>query len=345
MGLKQSLIKAAALLAAPALALGASSTPASARPVGPPRATTDLCCRVPAGVVVEIALADRVSTKRQKTGDTFALKLAGPLIFEHRILAPAGAPGVGEVIQATRPGMGGKPAKLVLAARYVEVRGRRVPLEGLQLAASGKSEAMAAQAVGLSGIAFGPLGFIGLAVPGGNVDFPAGTAATAELARDVVLPPLGPAPRGAANAAFALRDPGATGQIAIAPPPSGKGQVVFFRARSLMGTGQWFKVRENGAALGKLSNGAYFVRVTDPGVHVYTATTEPEAKDKLRLEVDPGETYYVEGQLTKGLAIGVPDIIPSDHAAFDKASKSLKLAPPPEAEAAPAANSASNAAR
>ena len=345
MGLKQSLIKAAALLAAPALALGASSTPASARPVGPPRATTDLCCRVPAGVVVEIALANRVSTKHQKTGDTFALKLAEPLIFEHRILAPAGAPGVGEVIQATRPGMGGKPAKLVLAARYVEVRGRRVPLEGLQLAASGKSEAMAAQAVGLSGIAFGPLGFIGLAVPGGNVDFAAGTAATAELARDVVLPPLGPAPRGASDAAFALRDPGATGQIAIAPPPSGKGQVVFFRARSLMGTGQWFKVRENGAALGKLSNGAYFVRVTDPGVHVYTATTEPEAKDKLRLEVDPGETYYVEGQLTKGLAIGVPDIIPSDHAAFDKASKSLKLAPPPEAEAAPAANSASNAAR
>jgi len=342
------LIKAAALLAAPtlALALGESAAgSAGARPVHTPKAAPDLCCNVPAGVVVEIELADRVSTKIQKTGDRFALRLAEPLIFEHRVLAPAGAPGVGEVIQSTRPGMGGKPAKLVLAAHYLEVRGRRIPLEGLQLAASGKNNAMAAQVVGLSGIAFGPLGFIGLAVPGGNVDFPAGTAATAEVARDVVLPPLGGAPRGAADAAFALRDPGATGQIAIGPPPSGKGQVVFFRARSLLGTGQWFKVRENGAALGKLSNGAYFVRVTDPGVHVYTAKTEPEAKDQLRLEVDPGETYYVEGQLTKGVAIGVPDIIPSDRAAFDKASKSLKLAAPPEAEASPAANSATNSAR
>jgi hypothetical protein len=331
-------------LATLALTALAAAGPAVSRPVRPPRAVADVCCRVPAGVVVEIALADRVSTKHQKTGDMFALKLAEPLIFEHRVLALAGAPGVGEVIQATRPGMGGKPAKLVLAARYLDVRGRRIPLEGLQLAASGKSNAMAAQVVGLSGIAFGPLGFIGLAVPGGNVDFPAGTAATAELAGDVVLTSLGAAPRGAANAEFALRDPGASGQIAIGPPPRGKGQVVFFRARSLLGTGQWFKVRENGAALGKLSNGAYFIRVTDPGVHVYTAATEPEAKDKLRLEVDPGETYYVEGQLTKGVAIGVPDIAPSDRAAFDKASKSLKLAPPPEAEAAGAGVSATNAA-
>lgn len=317
--------------------------PADGRPTHEsPRAYA--CCRVPAGAVVEIALAEGVSTKTRKSGDSFALRLVGPLILDRQILAPAGTPGVGEVIQATRPGMGGKPAKLVLAARYLEVRGRRIPLSGLQLAASGKSNAMAAQAVGLSGIAFGPLGFIGLAVPGGNVDFPAGTSATAEIADEVMLPPLGPAPRGAANAELALRDPGDTGQIRIEPPPRGKGEVVFFRARTLIGTGQWFKVRENGAALGKLSNGAYFVRVTEPGVHTYTAKTEPEAKDQLKLEVDAGQTYFVEGDLTKGLAIGVPDIVPSDRAAFDKASKSLKLAPPPDEESAPAANSATNAA-
>lgn len=327
-------VGSAVFAAASALALA----PAHGRPIHAAG-----CCRVPAGVVVEIELVERVSTKTQKTGDRFPLRLAEPLVLDRRILAPAGALGVGEVIQATRPGMGGKPAKLVLAARYLEVRGRRIPLSGLQLSASGKNNAMAAQAVGLSGIAFGPLGFIGLAVPGGNVDFPAGTDATAEVARDLALPPLGRAPRGAANAELALRDQDDGGLISIDPPPRGKGQVVFFRARTLMGTGQWFKVRENGAALGKLSNGAYFVRVTEPGVHVYTATTEPEAKDKLRLEVDPGQTYYVEGQLTKGLAIGVPDIAPSDRAAFDKASKSLKLAPPPEAAPAVAANAASAA--
>jgi len=303
------------------------------------------CCQAPAGAVVEIALAEAVSTKHQKTGDRFAITLAEPLVIDGRVLVRAGAPGIGEVIQATRPGMGGKPAKLVLAARYLEAQGRRIPLQGLQLAAGGKSNAMAAQAVGLSGIAFGPLGFIGLAVPGGNVTFASGTSATAELARALFLPSLGAAPPDAVDAAVALPQGDHDGRIVIPPAPNGKGQVVFFRAKTLLGTGLWFKVRENGVALGKLSNGAYFVRVTDPGVHTFTAATEPEAKDQLKLEVDPGQTYYVEGDVSKGVAIGVPDLSPSDQAAFDKASKSLKLSPPPEAKSAPpAANSATNAA-
>jgi len=120
-----------------------------------------------------------------------------------------------------------------------------------------------------------------------------------------------------------------SGSIPIDPPPPGMGEVVFFRAKTLLGTGQWFNVRENGQALGKLSNGAYFVQVAQPGVHVYTATLEPEAKDKLRIEVDPGQIYFVQGALTKGLAVGLADLSPSNHAAFDKASKSLKLAAAP----------------
>ena len=113
------------------------------------------------------------------------------------------------------------------------------------------------------------------------------------------------------------------------------GEVVFFRDKTLMGTGQWFNVRENGDALGKLSNGAYFVEVTQPGVHVYTATTEPEAKDKLQMEVDPGQIYFVEGTYDKGVVIPVPDLTPSSHDAFDKASKHLKLAPPAGADGGP----------
>jgi hypothetical protein len=120
--------------------------------------------------------------------------------------------------------------------------------------------------------------------------------------------------------------------IEIPPPPAGEGQVVFFRRKTLLGTGQWFNVREDGRALGKLTNGAYFVQVTDPGLHTYTAKTEPELKDHLELEVDRGETYFVEGTLTKGLVIGVADLSPSDRAAFAAASKDLKLAPPPNGE-------------
>lgn len=321
---------AAAVLVGVALAAGpALGKPRPARlPPPPPRPP---CCHVSAGTVVEIALAQEVGTKIQKTGDTFAIRLATPLVVSGRLVLRAGTPGVGEVVSASRPGMGGKAAKIVLAARYLNGPRGRVPLQGLQLAAAGKDNSLEANAVGLSGIAFGPLGFIGLAVPGGNVDFPPGVSATAEVASDVTLPSLGPAPRGMSNASLAFDNaaPDPTGTIPLPAPPQGMGQVVFFRAKSLLGTGQWFNVRENGDALGKLSNGAYFVEVAAPGIHTYTATMEPEAKDRLRMEVDPGQTYFVEGTLTKGLAIGMADLSPSNREAFDKASKNLRLATPP----------------
>jgi hypothetical protein len=294
----------------------------------------------PAGAVVQVELAGEVSTKTQKSGDTFLLRLARPLVVNGRVLMRPGAPGVGEVIEASGPGMGGKPAKLVLAGRYLRLRRFRVPIEALQLAAHGHDNSLAAQAVGLSGIAFAPLGFVGLAVRGGDVTLPAGTSATAKLASDIFLPSLGRASPElvAANADLQAQADqiDEAGPIAIPPPPAGEGEVVFFRRKSLLGTGQWFNVRENGAALGKLSNGAYFVQVTDPGVHTYTAKTEPEVKDHLKIEVDAGETYFVEGTLTKGVVIGEADLSPSDRASFDKAAKDLKLAPPPSAESSDA---------
>jgi hypothetical protein len=98
-------------------------------------------------------------------------------------------------------------------------------------------------------------------------------------------------------------------------------------------------VREEGEALGKLTNGAYFIAPLQPRVHRFTATSEPEFKDQLTLKIDPGETYYVEGVLTKGLVIGVADLTPSDKARFDELSGDLDPAPAPEpyALAAPAA--------
>jgi hypothetical protein len=300
--------------------------PAYARPAHAPTSRT--CCRVPAGTVVQVELADPVSTKVQKSGDAFALRLAEPLVINGRLVLRAGTPGVGEVVQVAKPGLGGKGAKLVLAARYLGRGHTRVALQGLQMSSAGHDNSKAAQAVGLTGIAFAPLGFIGLAVRGGDVELPAGTIAIAKVASNIYLPSLGPAPRGVADSAAEAAEPQAEGVLNIPPPPAGKGQVVFFRGKSLLGTAQWFNVRESGKALGKLTNGAYFIQITDPGQHAYTATTEPELKDHLTLEVDAGETYYVEGTLTKGVVIGTANISPSNRAAFDKAAKDLKLAPP-----------------
>ena len=289
------------------------------------------CCRVPAGTKIEVQLADRVTTAVQRSGDAVALRLAAPLIVNREIVLRAGTPGVGVVVEAAKPGIGGKGAKLIIAGRYIEARGRQVPLQGLQLAAAGRDNTMAAQAVGLTGIAFAPLGFVGLAIPGGQVVLPAGTTATAKVAEDVLLAPLGRASRDdvasaeAFSAAAEFVGSDAASAIDLPPPQAGDGEVIFFRPKSLLGTGQWFKVRENGKALGKLSNGAYFVQVTSPGLHVYTAAEEPELKDRLKLEVDPGETYFVEGTLTKGVVVGAADLTPADRAAFDRASRHLKL--------------------
>ncbi len=282
---------------------------------------------VPAGTVVEVALSRTLTTRQTKTGDSFPLHLAAPLIVNGQIVLRAGTPGVGEVIESARPGLGGKGAKMVLDARYLIVHRRRIAIDGLQLAAAGHDNSTAAQVVGLGGIGFAPLGFVGLAIQGGDVTFPEDTKAQASIATNVVLPSLGRASRQAMLAAAQTTTTPEVGAIPIPPPPAGEGQVVFFRTKSLLGTGQWFNVREGGKPLGKLVNGAYFVEVATPGLHTYTAVEEPEFKDRLRLKVDPGQTYFVEGALTKGLVIGVADLKPSTYARFDKVSKTLKPAP------------------
>jgi hypothetical protein len=116
----------------------------------------------------------------------------------------------------------------------------------------------------------------------------------------------------------------------IPPPPPGKGQIVFFRKSNYFGMLDWFNVRENGVALGKLTNGTYFVKITEPGTHTYTAATENH--NVLHLEIDDGETYFIRGTMTMGVIIYEANMAPSDEATFDKAYPHLKLAKPPGPE-------------
>jgi len=310
-------------------ALGGLSSAAQSR--APRRAP---CCHVAAGTVVKVELVDQVSSATQKRGATFALRLAAPLIVDGQVVLRKGSRGVGEVVDSTPPGLGGKPATMVLAADYLETRRGKLQLDALQLARSGQDNSTTSHVLGISGIVFAPLGLAGIVVQGGQVVFNPGVVATAKVASDMTLPPLARASRRdiAAAGSQGGADLDTAGPIAIAPPPPGQGQVVFFRAKTLMGSGQWFNVRENGKALGKLSNGAYFVQPTDPGMHTYTAVLEPEFKDKLKLRVDPGETYFVQGTIAGGLVIGAADLTPSDRTAFNAAAKTLTLATAPDAD-------------
>lgn len=133
-------------------------------------------------------------------------------------------------------------------------------------------------------------------------------------------------PEAGAEAGTDTRAPAATSAIVIPPPPTGMGQVVFFREKKFAGAGVRFKVRERDEELGKLGSGVYFVHPTAPGVHEYVVHSE--AEDKLTLEVEEGETYYVQGSVTMGIMVGRPNLSPSDEAAF--AAESAKLKPAKE---------------
>lgn len=91
-----------------------------------------------------------------------------------------------------------------------------------------------------------------------------------------------------------------------------------------MGAPYWTNVRENDVAYGKLSNGTYFVKVLDPGPHTFN--TAVVSKDAMKIEVDPGETYFVEGKIAMAV-IGYSVIMaPSDEARFQKVLKGMKPA-------------------
>ena len=160
-------------------------------------------------------------------------------------------------------------------------------------------------------------------------------AVAAPAAASAIAPPAQVAPAPAPAAPVAVADAAAAASGPVGAPPAGKGQIVFFRPSSFIGMAVYFKIRENDAELGKLSNGAYFVQTVDPGKHTFTAKTENT--DKLTLEIDDGETYYVKGGLSMGLVIAEANIAPSDKDTFEKALRHMHPADPLPA-AAPASS-------
>lgn len=139
-------------------------------------------------------------------------------------------------------------------------------------------------------------------------------------------PPAEPAAPAASSEPAAPAEEGPSGPIAIGPAPAGKAQIVFWRPSTIVGVAIPCNVHEAEPVVGKLAAGKYFVRVVDPGVHDFMV--QSEAKDRLKLEVEDGETYYVKCSISMGIMVGRPNLSPSNKAAFDKAAKSLKPSKP-----------------
>lgn len=114
----------------------------------------------------------------------FPIRLAAPIAVDGRVVVPAGVTGEGQVVDAATAGALGRPAKLVLAARYLTINGQRVPLRGFRLGAAGRDNSDAIMAA-----SFVPyVGMLAMFAKGGEIEVPAGTLGQAKLAADVALP-------------------------------------------------------------------------------------------------------------------------------------------------------------
>lgn len=163
-------------VAGPQAAGGAIVGSVAAVPVVP-------ACALPAGTTVELELIDRLNSLDNHNGDRFGIRLRVPIRFGERIVVPAGATGLGEVVHAARARAAGKAGELIVAARYIEADGVRYPLRGFRIGAStGESNVAAA---GATAVLVAPV--LSLFIVGGNVTYPVGMAAIARLSAPVPI--------------------------------------------------------------------------------------------------------------------------------------------------------------
>ncbi len=132
--------------------------------------------------VVDLIIDDTVSSKTSKDGDQFHLHLAEPIVRDGKVIVPAGAHGMGEVIHAAPAGFAGKAGELIIAARYLDCGAVRLPLGHFRFGRTGQDNTNATLAVVIA------IGLPGLFITGGNVVVQPGVSAHARVTADVILP-------------------------------------------------------------------------------------------------------------------------------------------------------------
>lgn len=139
------------------------------------------CCTVKALTPVRIAITAPLASNGAATGQMFAFTLAEPILLDGGRSIPAGTPGQGEIVHAARSGMAGKAGELVLAARYLDYQGIRIPMRSLRFGGAGKDQ------TGLAFAATTAIGLIGMVITGGEVRIPAGAIAEAKISVDTQI--------------------------------------------------------------------------------------------------------------------------------------------------------------
>lgn len=172
----------AAILAAQAPAAvpepSANPNPAAVVPAVVPPVT---CCLLRALTPVSLNIDEPLDSDKSTIGQYFKLSLRQPLEIADGLVIPAGTPGGGQVVHAAKSRAMGKAGELLLAARYLDYQGTRIPLRSLRYGkGQGKDNVDTAVIVGLAVSAV-----ITPFITGGEVRIPAGTEVWAKVGADV----------------------------------------------------------------------------------------------------------------------------------------------------------------
>ena len=117
---------AAAMLAAPVAAQDAGPMPL------PVQRQTEGNAFLPANTEINLRMNQEVTTKGRtwNEGDTFNLTVTNDVMLGDYVVIPQGSRGVGRITWMTSKGAFGKSGKMDVELEYVEVSGRRIPING-----------------------------------------------------------------------------------------------------------------------------------------------------------------------------------------------------------------------
>ena len=132
-----------------------------------------------------IAIDKELGSKISVTGETFPIRLAKAVSVDGVEVLPAGITGQGEVIHAKKAGLAGAAGELVLAARYLDLNGRRIELRSFRFMEAGETSLGKGQDnTGVSNMTTAIAGPIGFFIGGGNTNVMPGTIANAKTRND-----------------------------------------------------------------------------------------------------------------------------------------------------------------
>lgn len=159
--------------ATPAPPAPASPAAVGGCPVASETAPAALC--IPALTPILLRIDAPLSSRTSISGEAFPISLVDSIRLDGKDIVPAGTKGMGEVVHAKKTGMG-VGGELVLAARYLEIDGRRLRLRSMKIASQGDDQQELSYAVGAA------VGLPGLFIRGKHIDLPMGVKAFAKTA-------------------------------------------------------------------------------------------------------------------------------------------------------------------